>query len=53
MTGRLAGVAGWPVAHSLSPAIHNYWLKKHNIDGAYVALPIARESFSQCIGGLP
>lgn len=53
MTGRLAGVAGWPVAHSLSPAIHNYWLKKHNIDGAYVALPIAPENFSHCIGALP
>ena len=28
-TGRLrAGVAGWPVKHSRSPLIHNYWLER-------------------------
>jgi shikimate dehydrogenase len=26
---------GWPVAHSLSPALHGYWLKQHAIDGEY------------------
>jgi len=53
MTGRIAGVVGWPVAQSLSPAIHNYWLTTHNIDGSYVRLPIAPENFSRCIGALP
>ena len=32
---RLAGVMGWPIAHSRSPKIHNYWLKLHGIEGAY------------------
>ncbi len=36
-----AAVIGHPVAHSLSPLIHNYWFKKFNIDGAYQALDIA------------
>ena len=28
-------IIGNPVEHSLSPKIHNYWLKKNNIDGTY------------------
>jgi shikimate dehydrogenase len=35
-----AGVMGWPVEHSLSPRLHGYWLKKYNIAGDYVALPV-------------
>jgi shikimate dehydrogenase len=23
---RLAGIMGWPIAHSRSPALHGYWL---------------------------
>ena len=30
-----ACVIGWPVEHSRSPLIHNYWLKLHGIDGSY------------------
>ncbi len=30
-----ACVIGWPVAHSRSPLIHNYWLKTCGIDGTY------------------
>jgi shikimate dehydrogenase len=30
-----ACVIGWPVSHSRSPVIHNYWLKLHAIDGHY------------------
>ncbi|MFK4058789.1 shikimate dehydrogenase family protein [Brevundimonas sp. NPDC046655] len=32
----LAGIAGQPVTHSLSPVIHNAWLEAGDIDGAYV-----------------
>ncbi|MCW0047001.1 NAD(P)-binding domain-containing protein [Brevundimonas sp. BT-123] len=32
----VAGIAGNPVAHSLSPVIHNAWLTAGGIDGAYV-----------------
>ena len=28
-------VIGNPIGHSLSPELHNYWLKKNNIDGIY------------------
>jgi shikimate dehydrogenase len=53
MNGKLAGVTGWPVAQSLSPAIHDYWLRKHRVAGAYVALPIEPENFERCVSALP
>ena len=28
-------VVGNPVDHSLSPRLHNYWMKKNNIDANY------------------
>jgi shikimate dehydrogenase len=31
---------GWPVGHSRSPSIHNHWIKQHNLNGAYVYLPV-------------
>ena len=31
----VAGIAGQPVAHSLSPVIHNAWLEAGDIDGVY------------------
>ncbi len=42
----LAGVMGWPVMHSRSPKLHNYWLAQHGLNGAY--LPLAIKT-----GGLP
>jgi shikimate dehydrogenase len=42
---RLAGVLGFPVAHSLSPRLHGFWLDAYGIDGAYVALPVAPSDF--------
>jgi shikimate dehydrogenase len=35
-----AAIVGWPVEHSRSPALHGYWLKKHDIDGYYGRLPV-------------
>lgn len=32
-----AAVIGWPVTHSRSPLIHNYWLAQHGIAGRYAA----------------
>ena len=34
------GVVGWPVAHSLSPAVHNAAMRATGIDGVYVPLPV-------------
>ena len=28
-------VIGNPIAHSLSPKLHNYWIKQNNIDAIY------------------
>jgi shikimate dehydrogenase len=36
----LAGVMGWPVMHSRSPLMHNYWFKQHNLAGTYLPLAI-------------
>jgi len=33
--GRAACVIGWPIEHSRSPLIHNYWLKTYGIAGEY------------------
>lgn len=39
---KIAGVIGWPIAHSLSPAIHRIWMERDGIEGVY--LPIAVEA---------
>ncbi len=49
---RVAGVMGWPVAHSLSPRLHGYWLERYGIDGAYVPLPVAPEHFRDALSAL-
>src|SRR5262249_2865725 len=33
--GGAACVIGWPVKHSRSPLIHNYWIKQHGVAGEY------------------
>jgi shikimate dehydrogenase len=50
---RLAGIMGWPVAHSRSPALHNFWLDEHGIDGAYLPLPVHPERLEQALRALP
>lgn len=40
MTTKRAGVMGWPVDHSRSPALHTFWMKQYGIDGSYVRLPV-------------
>jgi shikimate dehydrogenase len=50
---RLAGIMGWPVTHSRSPALHNFWIEEHGIDGAYVPLPVPPEHLAQALRALP
>jgi len=50
---RLAGVIGWPIAHSRSPRLHGYWLEKHAVDGAYLPLAIAPEDLADAVRMLP
>src|SRR5690348_12904579 len=47
-----AGVIGWPVAHSLSPVLHGYWLKQYGIDGSYEKIPATPEEFAGVIARL-
>jgi shikimate dehydrogenase len=36
----MAGVMGWPVMHSRSPLMHNYWMEQQGLAGTYVFLEI-------------
>ena len=49
---KLAGVLGWPVAHSRSPLLHGTWLERHGIDGAYLPLPARPERFADAVRAL-
>ena len=49
----VAGVAGWPIKHSRSPRIHNYWLRQYGIDGVYVPLAMPLEGAKEAIRMLP
>ena len=43
---RAACVIGWPVEHSRSPLIHNYWLKRYGIAGEYRREAVRKEEFA-------
>lgn len=49
---KLAGVLGWPVAHSRSPLLHGIWLERHGVDGAYLPLPAPPERFADAARAL-
>ena len=49
----LAGVIGWPVAHSRSPALHGHWLRRYGLAGHYVPLPVAPEDLAAVLPLLP
>lgn len=48
----LAGVMGWPVMHSRSPLMHNYWINELGLAGSYVLLPIAPEKLGDALRAL-
>ena len=48
----MAGVMGWPVSHSRSPRIHNYWIKKYKLAGAYGLFPVHPDNLEIAIRGL-
>lgn len=55
ITGKTAllGLLGWPVKHSLSPRLHNYWLAQSGIDAVYLPLPVAPEALATVLPALP
>jgi len=49
----LAGVLGFPVAHSRSPAMMNAAFAELGIDWRYLRLPVAAERFEETVRALP
>ncbi|MBL8834852.1 MAG: shikimate dehydrogenase [Alphaproteobacteria bacterium] len=49
----LAGVMGWPVMHSRSPKLHNFWLHKHGLVGTYLPLAIKADGLKAALRALP
>lgn len=49
----LAAVLGHPIAHSRSPALHGYWLKRYGIPGHYIPIDIAPVDLRDLIRTLP
>ncbi len=48
-TAKKAAVIGWPISHSLSPTIHNHWMKKHGIDGTYEKVAVGPEAIAHLL----
>ena len=48
----IAGLLGWPVAHSRSPVIHNHWLAQHGIAGRYVLFAVPPEKLEAAVRGM-
>jgi shikimate dehydrogenase len=49
----LACVMGWPIAHSRSPLLHNYWFSKHGLAGTYVPVAVRPEGLEAALRALP
>jgi shikimate dehydrogenase len=49
---RAACVVGWPIAHSRSPLIHNYWLEHYGIAGEYRREAVPPQQFASFVRAL-
>ena len=47
-----AGVLGWPLGHTLSPAIHNAAFRELALDWVYLAFPVPPAALGAAVGGL-
>jgi shikimate dehydrogenase len=47
--GKAVCILGWPAGHSRSPLIHNYWIKRHNIDAEYRREAVPPEQFADFV----
>ena len=48
-----AGVIGNPIAHSLSPKLHSYWLDRYGLEGSYTALKVTEDELEKTLRALP
>ena len=51
-TTKNLGVIGWPIAHSLSPAIQSAAIRAAGVDYAYIAMPVRPEELAKAAEGL-
>lgn len=49
----LAAVIGSPIAHSRSPALHGYWLKRYGLKGFYIPMDVAQADLENVLRTLP
>lgn len=49
----LAGVIGHPIAHSRSPALHGYWLRRYGIKGHYIPMDVSQSDLKHALETLP
>lgn len=49
----LAGVIGHPIAHSRSPALHGFWLRRYGIKGHYIPMDVAPADLEATLHHLP
>lgn len=47
-----ACVIGWPIKHSRSPLIHNFWLRRYDIEGRYDRRAIAPEDLETFLASM-
>lgn len=50
---KIAGVTGWPVHHSLSPILHNHWLKQCGLQSAYTMFAVHPSEAVRAFKSLP
>ena len=51
-TTKNIGVIGWPIMHSLSPAMQNAAIDAAGLDAVYIAMPVAPEALKTTVPGL-
>src|SRR5699024_4278855 len=51
-TTRLAGLLGSPIAHSISPLMHNFSFQYLGIDCTYLAFDINEQTLKEAVNGL-
>ena len=49
----LAGVIGSPIAHSKSPRLHGYWLRKYGLPGHYIPMDVPANRLDDTLRMLP
>ncbi len=48
----LVGLIGWPVSHSVSPAMHNAAFADHRMNWRYLPLPVHPDHIEEAVAGL-